>query len=71
MAGTRKTARKSMFTLGRNRHNQIRKDEKQHAVVVKLNKHMADSGELAPNEGFYRLQALFPTANDAVLHTVR
>jgi len=65
----KKMARKSMFTLRAGAHNVVRKN-KEDNVVVALHRQYAEFGEKAPNEGFYRLQALFPTASDNVIHTI-
>lgn len=65
-----KKPRMSMATMSRG-HNQVRVNRKTHEVMIKLARHYDESGERAPNEGFYRLRSMFPTADDHVLHTVR
>lgn len=65
-----KDRKQSLFTLSRG-HNRVRVDRKKGDIVMNLAPKLAESGEKAPNEGFYRLRALFPEAADDTLHTVR
>eukprot|EP00730_Choanoeca_flexa_P016800 TRINITY_DN8006_c0_g1_i2.p1 TRINITY_DN8006_c0_g1~~TRINITY_DN8006_c0_g1_i2.p1 ORF type:complete len:909 (+),score=143.27 TRINITY_DN8006_c0_g1_i2:91-2817(+) len=60
--------RKSHFQTMR-RPDGVKKDRNNN-IIVELHRQKASSGQDAPNEGKYRLRAMFPSATDEVLQTV-